>query len=137
MSRVFKGFRAFRAPGLAIPSNASMRGVGTRMGTVLREHASGRRAQALLPRAKITAVVRKFAWLVPTLMAVTIWAQPPKRNAAGPVGDGGLAVAASINGPRGIAIDGTKAAYIIESFGDFIRRVDLTTGVISTIQPRV
>jgi hypothetical protein len=34
MSRVFKGFRAFRAPGLAIAGNASMRGVGTKMGTV-------------------------------------------------------------------------------------------------------
>lgn len=34
MSRVFKGLRAFRAPGLAIGRNASMRGVGTKMGTV-------------------------------------------------------------------------------------------------------
>jgi hypothetical protein len=34
MSQVFKGFRAFRAPGRAIPSNASVRGVGTKMGTV-------------------------------------------------------------------------------------------------------
>ena len=34
MSLVFKGLRAFRTAGLAIPSNASMRGVGTKMGTV-------------------------------------------------------------------------------------------------------
>jgi hypothetical protein len=38
MSRVFKGLRAIRAPGLAIASNASMRGLGTKMGTVT--HAS-------------------------------------------------------------------------------------------------
>jgi len=34
MLRVFKGLRAFRAPGLAIAGNAAMRGVGTKMGTV-------------------------------------------------------------------------------------------------------
>ncbi len=34
MSRVFKGLRAFRALGLAIAGTASMRGVGTKMGTV-------------------------------------------------------------------------------------------------------
>ena len=36
MSRVFKGFRAFRAQGLAIAGNAAIRGVGTKMGTDFR-----------------------------------------------------------------------------------------------------
>jgi sugar lactone lactonase YvrE len=71
------------------------------------------------------------------LMVGAIWAQTPKRNPHRPVGDGGPAVEASINGPRGIAIDGTKTLYVIEDFGDFIRRVDLNTGRISTIKPKV
>ncbi len=60
MSRVFKGFRAFGAPGLAIAGNASMRGVGTKMGTVF-----GARA----PRAVATSrnhtpmIVRRYGFL--------------------------------------------------------------------------
>jgi hypothetical protein len=43
MSRVFKGLRALRAPGVAIAGNASMRGVGTKMGTVSGNMAAGRK----------------------------------------------------------------------------------------------
>src|SRR6185312_8414336 len=38
-------------------------------------------------------------------------------------GDGGAAVAAALNGPRGIAIDGTGDLFITESIGNRIRRV--------------
>jgi len=81
-------------------------------------------------------VVRNIAWLAPLPIVGGIWAQTPKRSPAGPVGDGGLATNASINGPYAIAIDG-KTAYVIESFGNLIRNVDLNTGLISTIKPQV
>jgi hypothetical protein len=58
-------------------------------------------------------------------MISAIWAQTP----TGPVGDGGLAIKASINGPQAIAIYG-KTAYVIESFGKSIRCVDQNTGLI-------
>jgi sugar lactone lactonase YvrE len=63
-------------------------------------------------------------------------AQISRREATHPVGDSGPAIEAQINGPRGIAIDGSKFLYIIEGVGDFIRRVDLTTGIISTVKPK-
>jgi DNA-binding beta-propeller fold protein YncE len=90
-----------------------------------------------LPRDKITAVVRNLAWLVPSLMISAIWAQAPKRSPTGPVGDGRLVIKASINGPRGIAIDHAKTAYVIECFRDWIRCIDLNTGLVSTIKPQV
>ena len=65
-----------------------------------------------------------------------IWAQRPTHSASGLVGDGGAATKAEINGPQGIAIDGAKFLYIIEGIGDFIRCVNLKTGLISTIKPK-
>lgn len=91
----------------------------------------------LSPGGKITAMVRNVAWLALSLIASAMWAQTPKRSPRRPVGDGGPAINASINGPGAIAIDDTKTAYVIEDFGDFIRRVDLITGRISTIKPKV
>ncbi len=70
------------------------------------------------------------------LASPVVQAEKPKHSPSKPVGDGGAAIRASINGPTGIAIDGTQTAYIIESF-DFIRRVDLITGRISTLKPNV
>ncbi len=70
-------------------------------------------------------------------MVFGIWAQRPTHSASGPVGDGGAATKAEINGPQGIAIDGAKFLYIIEGIGDFIRCVNLKTGRISTIKPKV
>jgi sugar lactone lactonase YvrE len=47
-------------------------------------------------------------------------------------GDGGRATAAHLNGPRGIAVDGTGNIYVAEETGARIRRID-PSGVITTI----
>ncbi|MFH1851995.1 MAG: choice-of-anchor Q domain-containing protein [Candidatus Neomarinimicrobiota bacterium] len=47
-------------------------------------------------------------------------------------GDGGLATAATLRSPRGVAVDPIGNEYISEYYGYKIRKVD-TTGVISTI----
>ena len=87
--------------------------------------------------AKIISVKRRLTWLALFVMVFCIWAQRPTHSASGPVGDGGAATKAEINGPQGIAIDGAKSLYIIEEIGDFIRCVNLKTGLISTIKPKV
>jgi sugar lactone lactonase YvrE len=69
--------------------------------------------------------------------ACCVLAQDSKPEPARPVGDGGTAVKASINGPMAIAVDGTRFLYVVEWFGNFIRRVDLSTGLISTISTKV
>ena len=84
-------------------------------------------------RVKITAMVRKFLLLGSSLIIWVTWAQTSKPSSIRPVGDGGPAVNASINGPSGLAIDG-DTLYVIESFGNFIRRVDLATGIITTVR---
>jgi sugar lactone lactonase YvrE len=52
---------------------------------------------------------------------------------AGGVGDGGLAVSAKITSPTKAAKDARGNIYIADSFGNRIRKVDASTGVISTI----
>ena len=48
-------------------------------------------------------------------------------------GDGGAATAATLNAPGGVAVDGSGNLYIADTFNDRIRKVDATTGNISTI----
>ncbi len=52
---------------------------------------------------------------------------------AGFSGDNGPAVAASLSSPRGVAIDSAGNIYIADTDNNRIRKVDLTTGVITTI----
>jgi len=52
-------------------------------------------------------------------------------------GDGGSAVAASVNEPKNIALGGMGHLYIADSENHAIRRVDLKTGIIMTIAGRL
>ncbi|WP_165418428.1 hypothetical protein [Dyella amyloliquefaciens] len=48
-------------------------------------------------------------------------------------GDGGPAVNAQLNSPRGIAVDHSGQLYITDTFNHCIRKVDAQTGIITTI----
>ena len=48
-------------------------------------------------------------------------------------GDGGAAIAASIQHPDGVAVDTLRNVYIADTGNNRIRRVDATTGVITTV----
>ncbi len=48
-------------------------------------------------------------------------------------GDGGPALAATINGPSGIAVDDDGSIFVLENKGRRIRRIDSKAGVITTI----
>lgn len=48
-------------------------------------------------------------------------------------GDGGLATVATLNSPQGLAVDALGNIYIADRFNYRIRKVDKTTGIISTI----
>jgi DNA-binding beta-propeller fold protein YncE len=52
---------------------------------------------------------------------------------AGFVGDGGLATNALLSGPTGVAIDSTGNLFIADSRNHRIRRLDRSTGVITTV----
>ena len=51
----------------------------------------------------------------------------------GPIGDGGAATSASLSSPSGVALDGSGNLYIADALDFRIRRVDATTGNISTV----
>jgi sugar lactone lactonase YvrE len=51
---------------------------------------------------------------------------------SGTSGDGGLATAAQLNTPSGLAFDASGNLYISDQYGQNIRKVDATTGIIST-----
>lgn len=51
----------------------------------------------------------------------------------GYAGDGGPAVAAWLNEPKSIILDGSGAIYIADSENHLIRKVDVATGIISTV----
>src|SRR5690349_1787447 len=48
-------------------------------------------------------------------------------------GDGGPALAATINAPGGIAVDDDGNVFVIEQKGFRVRRIDSRTGVITTV----
>jgi hypothetical protein len=52
------------------------------------------------------------------------------------VGDNGLATKAEIDDPEAIALDGSKTLYIAEGTNDVIRRVDLKSGIVTTLQTK-
>jgi sugar lactone lactonase YvrE len=51
----------------------------------------------------------------------------------GYAGDGGAALSASLDSPQGIAVDSTQAIYLSDTHNHRIRKVNLATGVITTI----
>jgi DNA-binding beta-propeller fold protein YncE len=51
----------------------------------------------------------------------------------GYAGDGGSALSAKLNGPKGIAYSPERALYISDTESHVVRRVDLRTGKISTV----
>lgn len=48
-------------------------------------------------------------------------------------GDGGLAINASLNHPRGIAFDGSGNLFIADRDNGRVRRMDVNTGIITTV----
>ena len=54
-------------------------------------------------------------------------------GSAGNSGDGGLATTAQLSNPRGVAVDAAGDIYISDSDSHIVRKVNVATGVISTI----
>jgi DNA-binding beta-propeller fold protein YncE len=54
-------------------------------------------------------------------------------GATGYSGDGGPAIAATLNGPKGIAYAPDRSLYVVDTENHVIRRVDLRTGIITTV----
>ncbi len=52
---------------------------------------------------------------------------------SGSAGDGGPAVAAQVNNPQGVAVDFSGNLYISEFAGHRVRKVNLSTGIITTV----
>ena len=52
---------------------------------------------------------------------------------AGYSGDGGLASAAELSGPDGLALDGSGDLFIADSGNNVVREVDLNTGIVTTV----
>jgi len=52
---------------------------------------------------------------------------------AGYIGDGGLAINAKLNAPEGVAVDGSGNLFIADTLNNCIRKVVLSTGIISTV----
>jgi sugar lactone lactonase YvrE len=54
-------------------------------------------------------------------------------NASSYTGDGALASKATMNTPRGLVIDASENIYFVDQLNNVVRRVDGTTGFISTV----
>jgi sugar lactone lactonase YvrE len=52
---------------------------------------------------------------------------------AGYAGDGGPATKATFNGPKGIAVSANRQIFVTDSGNNVIRRIDLQSGLISTV----
>ncbi len=71
--------------------------------------------------------VKKWDHLSSTLTTIA------GNGVAGYSGDGGPAINARLNGPRGVAVNATGDVFISDTGNNVIRKVDHTTGWISTI----
>ena len=83
------------------------------------------------------SIYREFLFASLTLLTVVTWVHPQTSYridtlAGGFAGDGGLAVAAPLNLPYDVAVDGAGNLYITDRNNHRIRRVD-STGTITTI----
>ncbi len=56
---------------------------------------------------------------------------------SGSNGDGGAATAATIDLTTGVAVDAAGTIFVVEYYGQRIRRIDATTGVITTLAGQV
>jgi sugar lactone lactonase YvrE len=52
---------------------------------------------------------------------------------ASSTGDAGQAALATLNGPRGIALDAAGNIFVVETFGNKIRKINKLTGIITTV----
>ena len=52
---------------------------------------------------------------------------------AGYAGDGGMATAALLNEPQGVAVDSAGNIYIVDAYNERIRKVSAKTGIITTV----
>ena len=73
---------------------------------------------------RLLFIAAAFAATAPSVRAAGSGGRQP--------GDNGLAVKAQVNDPTAVAVDGSKKLYIVEQFSR-IRRVDLRTGIITTV----
>ena len=51
----------------------------------------------------------------------------------GYTGDGSLAIAATLGGPKGLALESDRSLYVADTENHVIRRIDLKTGIIRTV----
>lgn len=79
--------------------------------------------------------MKLFAAVAALLSLWIVFAQVENRDTVARVGDHGLATKAAINDPQAIALDGSQALYIAENT-NVIRRVDLKSGIITTIHTK-
>lgn len=63
----------------------------------------------------------------------TIWTVAGIGGQSGYTGDGGLATQARLAYPSGVAFDGDHTLYISDTGNNAIRKVNLTTGIITTV----
>lgn len=81
---------------------------------------------------KVTAV---GGMITPSSVVSTVAGTPPAQNtypSGGYSGDGGPATSATLNSPNALAVDGAGNLYISDEYNSVVRKVDATTGIIST-----
>ena len=71
--------------------------------------------------------------VVPTITPIDIITTFAGGAGVGFSGDGGAATSASLKFPRGIAVDATGNVYIVDTFNNRIRKVTISTSIITTI----
>jgi hypothetical protein len=82
---------------------------------------------------KVTAI---GGAITPSSIVSTVAGTPPAQTNAsisGYSGDGGPATSAKLNNPNALVVDGSGNLYIADEYNNVIRKVDATTGIISTV----
>jgi sugar lactone lactonase YvrE len=94
---------------------------------------NGPRTMALAPSGDLYLALREGNAILRIDAATQTFRRVAGTGEQGYAGDGGPALQAKLGGPKGLALSANRQLYVADTENHVIRRIDLATGVITTV----
>jgi sugar lactone lactonase YvrE len=94
---------------------------------------NGPRTMALAPSGDLYLALREGNAILRIDAATQTFRRVAGTGEQGYAGDGGPALQAKLGGPKGLALSANRQLYVADTENHVVRRIDLTSGVITTV----